>query len=112
MIWSLLFGFVLCFSFTVFTIVVVWVESQKNDKILPCVFVIFLTTIWCMYAKGWGMEKEKAFQKQAIEAEIAEWKCDPKTGEKTFTWIPPRGPMDGDLCGRCSEFVEKNKGDR
>jgi hypothetical protein len=68
--------------------------------------VVFL--LWYVYGCTIGIEINKD---QAVKAGAAYWKCDPKTGDKIFTWIPPHDPVDGDLCGRCSEFVEKKQGE-
>lgn len=33
-------------------------------------------------------------RQEAIEHHVAEWRCDPQTGEKTFAWIECGGESD------------------
>lgn len=52
--------------------------------VIMLVVVLPLFSAWCGYQKG-----RDRLQKESIEAGVAEWRIDPKTGEKRFEFIKP-----------------------
>ena len=50
--------------------------------------VMILGFLGCAFAIGWAAGTE-GHQTKAIEAGVAEWRIDPKTGEKSFHFITP-----------------------
>ena len=86
MSWLLIVGTVLALLLAICTeIAIMSLAAPKNDsKNASLVFLLASTVIlWYVCGVELGIESTK---KQAIEAGVAEWKCDPMTGKKTFTY--------------------------
>jgi hypothetical protein len=62
---------------------------MKRDWDAALMILVLMVFAVVVFAAGWrygGIYKEGRTQDSAIEAGVGEWRIDPKTGEKSFTW--------------------------
>jgi hypothetical protein len=86
MSWSLVIGTIVALFLAICTeIGIMNKASPEDDSKNGSLVFLFTSTVILWYVCGAGLGVEQ-IRKQAIEAEVAEWKCDPETGKKTFVY--------------------------
>ncbi|MFN4217436.1 MAG: hypothetical protein ACK4HQ_08570 [Brevinematales bacterium] len=61
---------------------------ERDTAVDIVFFIMIIVFLDGSFMVGWAAGTE-GHQKESIEAGVAEWRIDPKTGEKSFHFITP-----------------------
>lgn len=67
---------------------------MTHDDQIGCVFLIAIVVAAFGGALAWSRVLNYEWEQSAIEAGVAEWRTDPRTGKQWFEWKQPKTTED------------------